>query len=395
MAGKDEEDETLINSNDDSDVNTLNNEKDSDTSKKEVSEEKSDKKLSVREALKDAFEKENEKADEEKTAKKPVVKKEVEQDKETEDKDIDASDEKNSEIEEEVKKAKPTDIKAPVGWTKEAKAKWATLPPEIQQSVAKREQEVSDGFKKYGEEVAKYKDLETVLSSRRDQIKQFGATEAQTVDRLFKWMEALAHQDKNFAYNQWVQLGKNFGLQLPEKDKPDNQNQNDNTNKEDEIPAPLKSFMDTVTGEVSTLKQQLQNQKAKEAETFISNWSKDKPHFPAVRQSMFVLLNSGLIPMKNGELDLDEAYNQAVYANPTTRELLRQQEQETADQKAVEARTKIEDKRKADLKKAKAAGSSISPRAPTSSNVNVNKKAPSNVSVRDSIRNAIREQSNS
>ena len=41
--------------------------------------------------------------------------------------------------------------KAPVGWAKEAKAKWDSLPTEVRDAVAKREKEVSDGFKQYGE----------------------------------------------------------------------------------------------------------------------------------------------------------------------------------------------------------------------------------------------------
>ena len=51
-------------------------------------------------------------------------------------------------------------IRAPASWSPAAKATFDKLPPEVQQAVAKREQEIDHGLRRKSEEVKRYEPLE-------------------------------------------------------------------------------------------------------------------------------------------------------------------------------------------------------------------------------------------
>ena len=65
-----------------------------------------------------------------------------------------------------------------------------------------------------------------------------------------------------------------------------------------------------------------------EADRKVSEWSKDKPHFPKVRQRMGEIIQTdldllksgrmGLGTVKDGNLDLDHAYDLATRMHPET-----------------------------------------------------------------------------
>lgn len=398
-----EDDKTLV--NDTGEVDSGDSEKSSKSKviSDEIPDDIADEKPSVRDALKHAFRKEKADIEKEdptekkpKEAKKTTAKVAVEREVSNENSEeiANLSSEKLDDKGIDTKTLK-SNVQPPVGWTAEAKAKWSTLPIEIQESVAKREKEVSDGFKKYGEETARYKELESVLAPRKEVIRQGGASEAQTVNKLFQWMEALTHPNRDYAYEQLVQLGKNFGIEIRQPSTAGNtpaNNQNISQAANEEIPTHLKQFMDNVGGKISNLERNIQSQKDQEARNYVDNWAKDKPHFVNVRNYMFSLLQNGAVPLKDGALDLDAAYDAAVYANPSTRELVRQEVEQRAVQEAKQKKDKLEAERLIKLKKAKTAGSSLSSRAPTgSSNISGNSKDTKPQSIRDSIRAAIQE----
>src|SRR5690606_37645319 len=54
-------------------------------------------------------------------------------------------------------------IQAPVSWSAAAKAEFSKLPIAVQEAVAKREMEVSNGFKQYGEKVKQYEAIDKIL----------------------------------------------------------------------------------------------------------------------------------------------------------------------------------------------------------------------------------------
>jgi hypothetical protein len=290
-------------------------------------------------------------------------------------------------------------VSPPNGWTKEGKAVWNKLPPDVQKSVIKREEEVSKGIAQYSQKAKAYDELDQVLAPRRQAIQRFGVTEPQVIDNLFKWMEALGHPDVNVKANTFKKLAENFGLDLAQL-VPKQQQQQENNQEPDPVELitnQFNSLEERLQGRIANTFEQAQVQaQQRAAQEVVMNWASDKPHFQKVRKTMYGLLDSGTIPLlTNGHLDLDEAYKQAVRLHPDTKDLVLQEEAEAKAKMEQAERAKKAREAKIKLDKAKTAGSSIKPGTLTVSDGDEKKKTlPKNVSVRDSIRAAIEEHSN-
>jgi len=77
----------------------------------------------------------------------------------------------------------PLVLKPPVGWSPQARADFAKLPPHIQQAVAQREREVNNGFAK----LAEYKGMDEHMPL----IKASGLTAAQFTKNAVEWERSL------------------------------------------------------------------------------------------------------------------------------------------------------------------------------------------------------------
>ncbi|MGR9196062.1 hypothetical protein [Rhizobium leguminosarum] len=79
--------------------------------------------------------------------------------------------------------------RVPPGWSAEAKAQFGSLPSEVQAAIAKREQEVDNGFRVLQD----YKGLEEFTPL----IRQAGMTHADVMRRAIDWEKALIHDPVN------------------------------------------------------------------------------------------------------------------------------------------------------------------------------------------------------
>lgn len=326
-------------------------------------EDKKDfKKMSLRETLNDAV-KENE--DKQEPDKK-------EKDSKGDKTDLSTDDDKelHSKEQEEIKKVSTQPkLKPPVSWAKESKAVWETLPPDIQKSVIKREEEFSNGIAQYSSKAKAYDELDSVIAKRREQIKQYGRSEAETVDTMFKWFENLANPDQNFKLNTFKALAQNFGVDIsqfvPSKDQPvvdPNAQPDVATQVLDRLNKSLDQRFAPIDQRFQTYENQIKQREQQDAKTYVDNWAEKKPHFAKVKAEMFSLIQTGIVPLlPNGNIDLDAAYDRAVRANPETYEIFKEEEAEKARQEAI----KKQAAEKARIAKARQAGSSLKTSAPT------------------------------
>ncbi|MBY3382197.1 hypothetical protein [Rhizobium laguerreae] len=79
--------------------------------------------------------------------------------------------------------------RVPPGWSAEAKAQFGTLPPEVQAAVAKREQEVDNGFRVLQD----YKGLEEFTPI----VRQAGTTHADVMRKAIDWEQSLIRDPIN------------------------------------------------------------------------------------------------------------------------------------------------------------------------------------------------------
>lgn len=292
-------------------------------------------------------------------------------------------------------------IAAPEAWDKEAKAAWAKVPPTVQKAVAKRETDMAKGV---AELKGKYAEIDKVLGSphRVELLRRTNKTQAQAVDQLFAWHEALAGKPEL----AFPALAESFGFDLrtipglggaapvvKEETKSDPV-----AAAADVIPPAVQQYItkleQKLNGQLGSLQQSLERDSYNKTQSTLAAWAKDKQYFDEeVRQEMSRLLGSGLIPpLADGSVDatvLDNAYDRALWSLPTVRAKVLA-EQEKAKEAARKAKADAEKKAQQDLanKARRASGSLVggAPGAPVDA-----KKGKSGKSVAQSIREAINQ----
>lgn len=232
-------------------------------------------------------------------------------------------------------------VPPPASWKKEAAAEWAKLPPTVQQYVAQRETEAHSAISQLGQYAKNMQPIGEVIQPHVDRIRASGDNPAGYVQKLFAADQWLARDPvgaiKALAENYKVDLGAladPFGLPA------------------DPHQQQLSSQLQAAWQEIEYLKQQVgdtrnrvvgrehQEYAARQSsfESTVSEFAADKPDFgtladeiehaiPAIRRS-----NPNLSPKEM----LNEAYERARWANPTTRTKLIEAQRAEAEKKRFE-----------------------------------------------------------
>lgn len=276
---------------------------------------------------------------------------------------------------------------APEGFSKEAKAEWQQTPNNVRAAILKRVEDMNKGVNDLKQ---KYSELDQVLSPRLELFRRHGHTPAAAVNQMFLWFDALANNPdqafpalaQSFKYDmKRVLNGAAPAVAPKEQEQPQSE--------------PWKTEIEGFRGQVNQtlqgLMQQFQQSQMAKTEEVLSTWAKDKPYFEDVRQTMAHFVQSGLALGANGQVDLDKAYDMAVYALPDTRAKIgAQQEAEKAKAAADKAR-KEKDAQQAQADKARrAAGGAVRTSAPGEV-VPANQRKGKGKSVSESLREAIAE----
>lgn len=289
----------------------------------------------------------------------------------------------------------------PAGWADDAKAAWAALPPQVQAAVAKREQDMAKGVEDLK---GRYADIDKAIAPHVEAIRRHGHTPAQAVNQLFSWFQALAANPGQ----AFPALAQSFGIDIRAFGQQQGQPQPDPAAPAAGQPAPdeqlspmMQRYIGGLQQELGQLKQAFSEQigglqntfaeqsQAKTEET-LAVWAKDKPYFEEVRELMAHLIHSQAVPLKEGgKVDLDTAYDQAIWARPEVRQRIladQQKKQQDAAKAKAEAERKAQQEQAA---KAARAGSSLGIGAPGAPAQPDKGKQTKGKSVRESINEAI------
>lgn len=239
------------------------------------------------------------------------------------------------------------DIAAPASLSAEAKAAWANAPKEIKEAFVKREADMQRGVDELKQ---RYQLIDDAIAPHNDALRQMNATPAQAVDRMFQWFKALAGSPANafpalvqsMGYD-WNKLVQAAG-QSPQQGDGQGQAQEgapviapevrDYISRLEQQIQNLNQGFQSFGGRFQTMEESVQAQNMARTTENLNIWSKDKPYFDEVRTDMAHLLQSGLVPLKpDGQVDLDTAYERAIYFNPAVRAKVIA-EQQQADLKA-------------------------------------------------------------
>lgn len=296
-------------------------------------------------------------------------------------------------------------IPAPESLPKEAKAEWDKAPEAVKAAFVKREQDMAAGVAQLQQ---RYSLIDQAIEPHTDALRKMNATPAEAVNRMFLWFGALAGSpDKAFpalAQSMGLDWGKITGGQTPAA--PVDPNQPAPTGAAPEIPEPVKQYigkmegaiqqltdqLNQLGGQIAPIQQNIDVQNKARTQENLTLWSKDKPHFEDVRVDMANFLQSGIIPLKDGQVDLDTAYERAIHFNPEVRAKVLAEQQQANLQVQQQSKDAATTAQKTQVEKARKAAVSI----PASTTPNgqpplVKKKSGAKLSVRDSLKAAMAE----
>lgn len=207
------------------------------------------------------------------------------------------------------------EIPAPAAWKSETKQKWNTIPPDIQQEILRREEEVHKGFTRLDEERQLGKQIKETLTPYMATIRAEGGTPITAVAELLNTAHVLRTGDpmtKARAVQQVInQFGIDMRLVAPQQGQPQNS----------EFTA-LQQKLAQIEHERQQEKQLQAQQQSAKVQSEIEAFAADPVNefFPQVKAVMASMLRDG------HSTDLKEAYEAAVLANPTTRSLYLQRQ---------------------------------------------------------------------
>lgn len=310
------------------------------------------------------------------------------------------------------------EIKPPTSLRKAALADWAKTPESIKKDFVRREEEMARGVEQLK---ANHAEVDSAIAPHAEAIRRHGHTPAQAVGQLFNWFSALASNPKV----AFPALAQSFGhdinafstrqaaaAQVAGTPPAAGAAPDATGGAPAGLPPELQAIIDAaveqrlsgavgpVAARLQTIEQQnaqfqamQQADSAAKTQQIITTWATGKPHFEAVRGLMAQLIQSGAVPLKNQQVDLDAAYDMAVYAHPETRGALEAEKLAKLEAERTAKATAERTAQQAQADKARTAGrASIAPGAPGSTTPAGGAAKPKKgMTVGESLRAAIKE----
>ena len=201
----------------------------------------------------------------------------------------------------------PLVLKPPVGWSAAARAAYGSLPREVQESVAKREQEINKGFAVLQD----YKGLDQYTPL----IKASGITHAEFTRRAVEWEQALKANPVNTLFHV-AKLG-NIDMRRLAQSILQQPGQPQQPQRAAPPPQPQPNIQELVQREIAT------QRSSQLVEDFLADPA--NVHAEALADDMALLISNGRAK------DLRDAYDMASWAHPEIRaQLIKQQSAQAA-----------------------------------------------------------------
>ncbi len=248
---------------------------------------------------------------------------------------------------------------APTSWSADVKEKWATLSPDVQAFIAKREKEASDAITRQGQELSTFEPIKSVIEQHRDIFERNGLEYGDGLARMLN-AERMLERDPVAAIGMIAQAyGVNLG-QLAGQQQP----QDSATSALHQRIAQLENQLNDTSSRIQQREKAEAESQAKSAQSIIEKFSQDKPDWADLENDVLVELTginaaieSGLMQALSPDQKIQKAYDRAQRNNPEA--WAKKQE---ADRKAEEAKKLAEAQKRADeAKRSKVVNISSSP----------------------------------
>lgn len=199
-----------------------------------------------------------------------------------------------------------TTDKAPNTWKPEVAAKFATLPDDVRAEILKREQDVFNGINQYKQAADYGNNVFKVLQPYQQTLQQHGVSTTDYIASLAKadnMIVTAGSQEQKLQY--FRELANHYGITVD----------HGLFGAEDSTVTALRQEINQLKSSVSSQLTQTQAREVAAIHKQIDEF-KAKPehkHFDVLQHEIAALLSSGVAK------DLKDAYDRALWANPTTR----------------------------------------------------------------------------
>lgn len=225
----------------------------------------------------------------------------------------------------------PPAIDAPISWSAEQKAKWATLPPDTQAYIAQRDKESHEAISRAGQQLKAYEPIGKVVEQFAHVFQKNGLQPHDGIARMMAVNEMLETNPRSAI----EQIARAYGVDLQGQ-------ASEQTANSDPRVAELEARLARAESYLTSQERQRLNAENTAIAREIADFAKDKPHFETVRSIMAGLMNA------NPDLTLADAYERATYADPTIRQAILAEEATKAEAKRKEEEAKrVKDAKKA------------------------------------------------
>lgn len=220
----------------------------------------------------------------------------------------------------------PVVIEAPQSLPADVKAKWPTLPPEVQKYWSDREGEVHKKLTADGERIKSLQQYEELAAPLAEAAKAFNVS-------VPEYQRALMEGDRFIKQNPAqaiLKIAQNFGVDLNALVSGALQPQQPNPNSE------LHRELNAVKSQLTAFQEEARSRELKAAEQTVASFKKDKPYFDEVEPLMAKLYEPGI--------DLNALYDMAVNASPEVRAKVEADKVKAAAEKAAAEAKERQDK---------------------------------------------------
>lgn len=226
----------------------------------------------------------------------------------------------------------------PVSWAADAKSEWSKLSPATQTAVLKREREMSDGIRQYSETTRRY---EQVLSPVQQEAQRLGLN----VDQAINSLMAAHHRLNRDPAGAIAQLAQQYGVDLGTLT-----GQSNGAASSSPI-VPQQTYDPRVDQMANWIASQEQD-KARSVEMFVDEFARSPghEHFDSVQNELLALVPQikANNPSWPHEKILQDAYDRSVWANPTTRaQVIENQRQEDETKRIAAQKEKVNNAKRA------------------------------------------------
>lgn len=220
---------------------------------------------------------------------------------------------------------------APNTWRKEVADKWATLPAEVQAEVEKREADFHKGIEQYKSKAQFADAMEKAITPYAATIQSLGITPDKAIAELMAADHRLRYSSPQDKQAYFMQLAQSYGIDLG------NLQQAPQTPIDPNVSA-MQQRVQQLEGWIQQQNMMSKQQEEAALNNEVAKFAADPSHshLETVRPQMIELLQAGIAS------SLQDAYEQALWRNPTTRSALIAEQQsaikEEVTKKAIEAK---------------------------------------------------------